>query len=240
MLVGLVPMGGFAERWRPYPCPKELLPFGTDAAGRPRVIADVVIDRMIHAGIEQLVIPVRPEKATMVMSYYGHKLTNGADVVYIAAPGPSILANLQACVPLLRGHTVLFGFPDTYFEPLEAFSLCLKVFEPGVELVLGTFENHDIPRVFTTYRDGQKLVRVRTSPKPPEEREKEVWGVAVWGPDYTERMAAWNREDGDDPSYVHNAAAQAGNSRCIPMPDNAYYEDMASYTYYERFLCRQK
>src|SRR3712207_5493930 len=115
MLVGLVPIGGVAERGRAYPGFKELLPAGVDENGRPRVIGDYVLERMMAAGVELVVMPVRVEKAQMVMGDFGHQLANGALVAYVAAPGPTLLANLQVCAPLLRGHQVLCGFPDTFF-----------------------------------------------------------------------------------------------------------------------------
>lgn len=238
MLVGLVPMGGFAERWRPYPCPKELLPAGMDSAGRPRVIADYIIDRMIAAGVEMVVMPVRPEKAQLVIGYFGHQLANGALIAYVAAPGPTLLANLQACVPLLRGHQVLFGFPDTFVLPTNPFNLCLELLEPQLELALGSFLNHNITRVFAVKREGYHLQEVRVTPLPLDDTtsSREVWGVAAWNPAFTERLAAWQREDGDDPSFVLNAAAQAGQARCQPMPDGEFFEDLASYKIYQRFL----
>ena len=88
MLIGIVPMGGSGERWAPYPGPKELLPFGLDEHGRPLVIADHVIRRMERAGVELIVVPVRPEKATLVLGYFGHRRPSGATMVYISAPGP--------------------------------------------------------------------------------------------------------------------------------------------------------
>ncbi len=238
MLVGLVPMGGFAERWRPYPGPKELLPCGVDPSGRPRVIADYVLDRMMAAGVEMVVVPVRAEKAEQVLSYFGHRLSNGALLVYVAAPGPSLLANLQACVPLLRGHRVLFGFPDTYFLPQNAFSYCLEALDPQIELVLGSFSNHEITRMFLVEREGSRLTGVRTTPRPNDQPElgKEVWGIAAWNDAFTERLGGWSRDEGDDPSYVLNAAAKTGQSLCIPMPEGEYFEDLASYQIYQRFL----
>src|ERR1051326_285996 len=100
MLTGVVPMGGIGERWAPYPCPKELLPFGLDQHNRPLVIGDYVMQRMVAAAVDLIVIPIRPEKATQVMSYFGHRRPEGPPIAYIAAPGPTLVANLQACVPL--------------------------------------------------------------------------------------------------------------------------------------------
>lgn len=236
MLVGLVPMGGFAQRWQPYPGPKEMLPFGSDEVGRPRVIADYVLRRMVAAGVEMVVIPLRVEKAFEVMSYLGHHLSNGALITYVAAPGPSVLANIQACVPLLRGHQVLFGFPDTYFLPEQAFTYTLQALEPAVEMVLGSFSNHQLTRMFLVEREGSTLNAVRTSPRLPAETGQEVWGLAAWNPAFTERLAAWSLVDGDDPSFVLNAAAQAGHSRCVPMPPGEFYEDLASYQIYQKFV----
>jgi hypothetical protein len=242
VLVGLIPMAGYAERWKPYPCPKELLPAGLDHQGRPRVIADYIIDRMVSAGVEMVVIPLRSEKANLIMGYFGHQLANGALIAYVAAPGPSLLANLQACVPLLRQHRVLFGFPDTFVLPTNPFDYCLELLEPSVEVVLGSFSNHAITRLFSVNRSGYNLLGVRTSPMPPgvPVEDREVWGVAAWNSSFTERLAAWSLEDGDDPSYVLDAAARSGLARCIPMPQGEFYEDLASYEIYQRFMASDK
>ncbi len=236
MLVGLVPMGGYAERWRPYPSPKELLPAGLDDKGRPRVIADYIFDRMVTAGVEMVVIPVRPEKASHIIGYFGHHLANGALIAYVAAPGPSLLANLQACVPLLLGHQVLFGFPDTFVLPANSFDYCLQQLEPSVEVVLGSFVNHNITRIFSVKRQDYQLLSVRTTPLPPGDPDREVWGIAAWNPAFTTRLANWSRSEGDDPSFVLDAAARSGQARCVPMPPGEFFEDLASYPIYQRFL----
>lgn len=235
MLVGIVPMGGFGERWAPYPCPKELLPFGEDASGRPRVIGDYVIERMVYAGVDLVVIPVRPEKATLVMRYFGHRLAGGRPVVYVAAPGPTLVANLQACVPLLGESTVLFGMPDTFFTPRNAFRACLEALSGPAELVLGCWEHADPAELDTVVRNGQHLHAVRPKPRSGDDDSREVWGIAVWNGRFTERLHAWCDEQRQNPGHVFQAAAAAGSGRAVLLSGGVYV-DIGSYRRYEGAL----
>src|SRR5438067_1400485 len=159
MLVGIVPMGGYGERWTPYPCPKELLPFGCEPDGRPRVIGDYVMARMALAEADLIVVPVRPEKAILVMNYFGHRFRDLVPIAYVAAPGPTLVANLQACVPLLQGNTVLFGMPDTYFTPKTAFRSCREALGGTTELVLGCWLHPDPSELDTVEIDGTQVRR---------------------------------------------------------------------------------
>src|SRR5687768_11250080 len=110
-------MGGRAERWAPLITPKELLPFGQHDNGQPLLIVDQVLRAMAVAGVERIVIPITPEKVAPVMRYLGTSLPNSSLICYVAAPGPTLIANLVACYDLIVGHDVLFGMPDTTFEP---------------------------------------------------------------------------------------------------------------------------
>jgi len=230
-------MGGYAERWFPYPCPKELLPFGIDANGRPRVIADHVIERMMAANVEQVILPIRAEKAFLVMKYIGHCLPNGVPVIYLAAPGPTLLANLQACVPYIRGQRVLFGMPDTFFSPGTAFLDCLNLLHDPFNLVLGCFYHKHPDGLDLIDRDGDVLLAVRPKPRPATENGNDAWGIAVWGPEFTERLIEWRSDEGSTPGFVFNAAARAGQAACVQFVDG-FYEDLADYSTYQKALAR--
>lgn len=231
MLVGVVPMGGFGERWSPYPCPKELLPFGQGEDGRPRLIGDYVMERMVTAGVDLIVVPVRAAKASQVMDYFGHKLRGGPPIAYIAAPGPTLVANLQATVPLLRGHTVLFGMPDTYFTPEFAFLSCLSLLDDPAELVLGCWVHDDPTELDTVVREGTSLRAVRPKPRPVNGESNEVWGIAAWAPEFTERLRTWPDRDRQNPGYLFHAAAEQGKARATLFPGHQYV-DLGSYASY--------
>lgn len=235
MLVGVVPMGGYGERWAPYPCPKELLPFGHDERGRPRVIGDYVMARMTRAGVELIVVPVRPEKAMSVMTYFGHCYAEGPAIAYVAAPGPSLVANLRATVPLLAGHTVLFGMPDTYFTPIGAFRALREQLGDETELVLGCWVHPD-PRELDTVeiKDGRAL-RVKPKPRSTEDYTREVWGIAAWTPGFTERLRTWNDPIRHNPGFLFAEVAKAGRARAVVFPGERYV-DVASYAPWEAAL----
>jgi hypothetical protein len=234
MLVGIVPMGGYAARWAPYPCPKEMLPVGIDVHGRPRVIADYVLLRMQAADVDMVVVPVRPEKAEVILGYFGSRLPNGAPIVYLAASGTSLLDDLQMCVPIIRYHRVLFGMPDTFFLPEDAFCRCLDLLHEPAELVIGGFL-HNNPAAFDVIeRKNHHLTAVH--PKPHTYTAPgEIWGIAAWEPAVTEQLQHWGIQQGTNPGYLFHAVAIAGRAHCVVF-QNGQYEDMGSYQVYERFL----
>lgn len=237
MLIGVVPMAGYAERWNPYPNPKELVPFGSDELGKPRVIADHLIDSMIMADVDQLLVLIRPEKAYATMNYFGHQLNNGAPISYFAAPGPTLLANLQACGRLLQGHTVLFGMPDTLFQPKMAFCSCIEqLYHPShPELVLGCFPHTDPEELDVISHNDSVLSAVFPKPRATNIPETDVWGLATWGPSFTMRLLSWQPQNGPTPGYVFQASAAAGLARCCVFTEGRY-EDIGNYHLYVNAL----
>ena len=232
MLIGIVPMGGAGERWAPYPCPKELLPFGQDENGRPLVIADHVIRRMEQAGVDLIVVPVRPEKATAVLGYFGHRRPSGATMVYLSAPGPSLVANLRACVPILGDHPVIFGMPDTYFSPKDAFVRCLAELQGATEVVLGCWEQENPAELDTVDRVDRVIRAVHPKPRAVEPGFREAWGIAAWSGAFTRRLAAWDDPARPNPGFVFAAAASAGLARGIDCSPGTYV-DIGSYSQFE-------
>ena len=228
-------MGGSGERWAPYPCPKELLPFGHDENGRPLVIADHVIRQMERAGAELIVVPVRPEKATLVLGYFGHRRPSGATMAYLSAPGPSLAANLRACVPLLGSHPVVFGMPDTYFSPDDAFVACLTELRGSTEVVLGCWEQDNPAELDTVERDGPIIRAVYPKPRSVDPGFREAWGIAAWSSAFTHRLAAWDDPTRPNPGFVFAAAASAGLARGVGFTEGAYF-DIGSYRQFENGL----
>jgi glucose-1-phosphate thymidylyltransferase len=232
MLIGIVPMGGSAERWSPYPCPKELLPFGANEDCSPKVIGDYILERMAAANVEMVVLPVKPAKAALLMQYFGSRTKNGAPIVYIPATGATMLANIKASIPIIKGHGVLFGMPDTYFLPEDAFSGCLNELEPSVELVLGSFFHESPDQLDLVERKGSRLMGVKPKPRLIREDNNEIWGIAAWNSSFTIRLECDQSQSLGD---AFHSAALDSNSRCVFF-EGGEYIDLASYDVYSQAL----
>jgi len=54
------------------------------------------MDAMATARVDQIVVPVLPDKAAAVMRYLGPANRDGAPIVFVVAPGPTLVANLAS------------------------------------------------------------------------------------------------------------------------------------------------
>jgi hypothetical protein len=237
MAIGIVPMGGSAVRWQPLTCPKELLPFGTRPDGSPRVAADCVFDAMTAADVSRVIIPILPHKAPLIMHYLGTRLQNGALITYVAAPGPTMTANLMACVPLLGRDDVFFGMPDTSFTPSDIFVRCGDCLGGAVECVLGVFPSNDPEDLDVVLHHGGFADSVLPKPHTFGGEPADVWGVAAWNAAFTERLAIW--PDVSDPLgaiFRHVTAEGRGSCAIVAGHD---YADLGSYPRYAHALAGQ-
>lgn len=234
MTIGIVPMGGSAQRWAPLVTPKELLPFGTRGDGSPAAAADCVIDAMTVADVSRVLIPILPEKAGTMMRYFGSRLRNGALVEYIAAPGPTLVANIAACLPLIGSSDVLFGMPDTHFTPAAILLQCWERLKDGQECVLGVFPCTDPEELdLVLHREGCAEFVL---PKPRADREHtgDVWGVAAWNRRFTERISAC--ADHSVPLGTIFSAVAAEQRKACGVVLGQSYVDLGSYSRYARAL----
>jgi hypothetical protein len=226
-------MGGSAVRWQPLAYPKELLPFGARLDGSPKVAADCVFDAMTAADVSRVIVPILPQKAPLIMRYLGTRLQNGALITYVAAPGPTMMANLMACVPLLGHDDVFFGMPDTSFTPSDIFIRCGDGLGGAVECVLGVFPSNDPEELdVVLHHDG---FADSVLPKPHSFGEPaDVWGVAAWNVAFTGRLAMW--PDVSDPLgaiFGHVTAEGRGSCAVVGGHD---YTDLGSYSRYAHAL----
>jgi Nucleoside-diphosphate-sugar pyrophosphorylase involved in lipopolysaccharide biosynthesis/translation initiation factor 2B, gamma/epsilon subunits (eIF-2Bgamma/eIF-2Bepsilon) len=234
MAVGLVPMGGSAARWQPLVSPKELLPFGNRPDGSPKVAADCVFDAMTAGDVSRVIVPILPQKAQLIMRYLGTRLKNGALITYFAAPGPTLTANVMACVPLLGNDDVFFGMPDTSFTPADIFLHCGARLSGQAECVLGVFPS-DSPAELDVvlHRDG---IAESVWPKPHGfgSAPGDVWGVAAWNAAFTRRVASW--PDACDPlGAIFRQAAAEGRGSCAVVAGQDY-ADLGTYSRYAHAL----
>lgn len=235
MLVGLVPMGGRAERWAPLVTPKELLPFGQRDDDRPGLVVDQALGAMLLAGVERIVIPITPHKVVDVMRYLGSRLSNGALICYVVAPGPTLTANLAACYELLSGHDVIFAMPDTAFSPLDILRRCHQRLTGGAELALGLFPSSEPEDLDVVDHSEGRALLVRPKPRSSGSPGGDIWGVAAWGPGFSERMRRWPTRSRAPLGAIFQSVISQGAGNCaVELGDS--YVDLGCYSRYRAAL----
>lgn len=168
MVVGVVPAAGRAARLQPLKGSKEVI----EIHGRP-VLASLV-EQMWAAPADEVRVVTLPEKTDVAEA--SRRL--GATVVY-ARPPHSVCASLLAGMEgLADDDIVLFGFPDTLWEPPDGFARLLRVVLAGEDLVLGLFEGAELERSDVAVLDGRGRVAA-IDVKPSEPRSAWIWGCAA-------------------------------------------------------------
>ena len=167
-IVGVVPAAGFARRLQPIPCSKEVYP----VRGKP--VMDYLVERMSVAGCSEIRVVTRPEKVDVVENTLRH----GATVIeaYPATVSESLVAGIHG---LSDEDVVLFGFPDTIWEPKDGFLALLRDVNLGHDLALGLFRARDLERSdVVTLHDESRLVRA-IHVKPARPASPWLWGCAA-------------------------------------------------------------
>jgi hypothetical protein len=70
---------------------------------------------------------------------------------------------------------VVFGFPDTLWEPLDGFAQLLAALEPQVDAALGIFGATEPSRSDTVGLEGDRVLWIDVKPARP--RSELLWGV---------------------------------------------------------------
>jgi len=165
-LVGVVPAAGYATRLQPLEGSKEVI----RVAGRP--VMDHLVDRLRLAGCEDVRVVTRPEK-TDVIEHAGEL---GLTVVraHPASVSESLLAGLEGTT---REDIVLFGFPDTIWEPLDGFVRLLDALD-GFQVALGVFRGRE-PQRSDVVEFAESRIVTSVEVKPPVPKSGWIWGMAA-------------------------------------------------------------
>jgi glucose-1-phosphate thymidylyltransferase len=127
-MIGIIPAAGAGQRIQPLGCSKELLPVGSrvvEGIGRPKAVAEYLVERMIAAGAEQICMVISAEK-TDVMRYFAER-SYAAEIFYVVQQSPEGLCDaLFRGEPFARAHDcVLLGLPDTIWFPENGYRSAL-------------------------------------------------------------------------------------------------------------------
>lgn len=189
--IGLIPAAGTGRRLAPFRYPKELLPIayekipGSSVGIRPRVVGELSIEALVRAGIRRCLIIVAPWKLE-VMTYFGDGAEMGVDIAYVYQ---ETARGLPHAVDLAYGWTTgchtAFIMPDTYILPSDCLSRLRTFYQSSkADLVLGLFPTNEPERLGPVILEGDRVTAVYDKCAEPPARN--TWGVAIWGPAFSE------------------------------------------------------
>lgn len=195
MIVGVVPAAGHARRLTHLDGSKEMLRIGD------RPVIDYLLDRLVLAA-DEIVVVTRPEKTDVI----AHARSSGCRVVQ----GQPRNVSESLRLALEGADEVLFGFPDTIWEPTDGFVRLLA--ELGeADVALGVFHSDEPERSDVVEVDGDRVVSIDIKPANP--RSNLVWGCAAAEADVLEGLA-----DHDEPGSLFAALAGRGRVHAVRFP----------------------
>lgn len=174
--IGLVPAAGLASRLGGLQSSKEALEVGQ------RPVLDFLLERMRRAGCAQIRLVTRPEKRDVAEL----ARERGATVV-VGRPADVSESLLLAAAGLDAATPVVFGFPDTIWQPVDGFAPLLDRLAPDVDVVLGLFRTPDLMRSDVAVMDETGLVSA-VQVKPARPASDLIWGCAATTVGVLERM----------------------------------------------------
>lgn len=246
-VVGIIPAAGNGTRLFPYNAGKELLPIGCQRVmvngkieERPKIVSQYIIEAMVNAGVEHIIIVTRPAKHSL-MGLHLDGSQYGVQISYIVQHPPSMAHSIDLAYNLIKGCTVVMGMPDTIVAPNNALEqLVNKHREGAAELSLGLFPTNN-PRKFGMVKTDEASNIIYHEDKPTQTDAITMWGLAVWEPSFTEtlhkslqqpRLSEKEMALGE---VFDIMLAQGRTCKAFPISDGKYY-DIGTYDDYKQAI----
>jgi glucose-1-phosphate thymidylyltransferase len=197
-IVGVIPAAGSASRLQPLPCSKEVYP----VHGRPAM--DYLVERMRAAVSADLRVVTTPEKQDVI----AHARQLGATVV--EGRPESVAASLRLGLQdVTEADVVLFGFPDTIWEPREGFRTLLASLADGEDVVLGVFPTEEPERSDVVVMENSGRISA-VEVKPEQPASDLIWGCGVARASALDGLVGY-----DEPGHYFDTLAHAGRLRGV-------------------------
>jgi glucose-1-phosphate thymidylyltransferase len=210
-LIGVIPAAGTGSRLGPLPCSKELLPVGfhnnrSGEQAQPKVVCHYLLERMQKANVSQVYIILRKGKWD-IPDHFGDGKKLDMHIAYLLMDLPfGVPYTLDQAYPFIKNSTVVFGFPDIIFKPVDAFAQLLKKqVDSDANIVLGLFPTKQTKKADMIEFDRGGCIK-RINIKPDSTNLLYAWIIAVWGPDFTEFLHEYilNRKKELNRKQSHN------------------------------------
>jgi dTDP-glucose pyrophosphorylase len=200
-LAGVVPAAGYARRLKPLSGSKETY----EVRGRP--VMDHLIDRMRKADCDDIRVVTRPEKTDVIA--HARDLALTVVLGHPASVSESLLAGLEGMAP---DDIVLFGFPDTIWEPADGFVRLLEALD-GYEIALGLFVGREPERSdVVEFADSGVVMSVAVKPHRP--RSNWIWGCAT-----ARRRALDDLKNDPEPGVLFDSMCRRREVVGVPLSD---------------------
>jgi glucose-1-phosphate thymidylyltransferase len=224
LVVGIVPAAGRATRLPHRTGSKELIPIND------RAIAEYLVDAMVAAGADQLVIVIAPDKQD-IAAHFGTRTRHGVPITYLEQLRPTGMSDaIDLAYSYLHGRTVLMGMPDTIVDPPNSLALVRAAFEAchaDIGLALAPTEEPERLGPVDVDRTGRVE---RILDKPAVAPHNTVWTVACWTARFTDylhaHLAAGPRLQPEAPlGLIFQAALDDGFfAHALTFPDGRYID----------------
>lgn len=175
---------------------------------RGRPVIDFILDRAASAGCDEVRVVTRPSKTDVVK----HVATRGATAI-LGEPRTVCESIALGLAGVPDEATLLIGFPDTLWEPLDGFVRLLDTLTSELEAVLGLFRCAEPERSDVVVTDASGRVR-QVIVKPPEAPADLIWGCAV-----VRASAAARIRDFDEPGRFFHDLARSGRVGGVHLSD---------------------
>jgi len=156
------------------------------AAGEPVPVAGYLLGAMADAGVERAYVVLRADKWDIPAHFALSPPAPGLPLAYVVTPGTSsIPATLDLAYPYAHGATVVTGFPDSCFTPLDSVRRAVERHRRGrADVTLALFPSDRPDKTDMVELEGERVVGLRVKPGPCA--LDYTFGAAVWGPEFTE------------------------------------------------------
>lgn len=229
--IGIIPAAGLGTRLKPFRYPKELLPVVYQPRGdgrglQPRAVGELALEAMVEAGIDRCLVVIAPWKLE-IATYLGNGAALGMDLAYIhQEEAKGLPAALDLAYRWTFGCHVAFAMPDTIVRPAGCLAqLRLLHLRAGADLTLAVFPTREAARLGPVVLDGDRVAAVYD--KCPDPPANNTWGMAIWGPAFSELLHAHlaSAPEGAEPvlgDYFELAVRGGLNVRARFFPDASF------------------
>jgi NDP-sugar pyrophosphorylase family protein len=201
--VGLIPAAGAATRLQPLDRSKETISVG----GRP--VLEYLVDRLRVAGCVEIRLTTTSAKHDVVD--LARRL--GLQVV-LGAPETAADSLALAAAGLEPTQPVLFGFPDTIWQPEDGFVRLLAALDERYEAVLGLFRTPELTRSDVVVAEQHGLI-TEIQVKPAVPRSDLIWGCAAARAGIVQQFKSV-----PEPGLVLDRIARAGQVSSVFLSDS--------------------
>lgn len=229
--LGVLPAAGAGSRLKPFSCPKELLPIAFESdpitgAVRPMLAAEHSMRAMEEAGIKRCVMVISDRKAEM-MRYFGDGSPLGMSIAYVNQTEPrGLAAAIDVAYDWVFGYNVCLALPDTVFSPRSALGdVAETLLKTKADVVLGVFPTK-VPQQLGPVRMDDTGQVIEVLEKPESCDLENTWGIAAWGPRFTQLLHARRNElTGLSIGHIFNQAVLAGlDVRAVAFENGSYMD----------------